>query len=453
MAQGLLGNSVEGMNVNRWNTYLAVVLGLMLGLSGSESAQATTSGSPYEVLTVVDINPANNIVETYIVADEATVNIASPNSAVVEAHAMAFKSCASLDATCAAKVGTIPGPEFRLKVGDQVIVHFVNNLNPTKVDPKDTEANVSGIHWHGIELNNQSDGTEVTQGAVAPGGTFDYKFTVTRPGIFWYHPHHHSSTNQVAKGLYGSIIVEDNQGYEAALIAQNVIPSEDQTKTLVLSDITVCGNPGTNPPTFDGNLPHVSGIQAWEINYQNHPLTQSPLILCEQQPMDENGNLLNQPVTAGDVPNIQSPVLIGRMSEGFTVLTNGVNVGGRLGPPYKPGDLLSNAVTTPVNAGQGLRLQIVNPSPVRYMRLRLTNSKGNQSPLVRIGGEGGLLNNAVVEGNNGAGGFNFKYEKGEILLPPGFTTEVYVTGHGFDASGDRGVQGIPAIGTAARPHR
>src|SRR6185312_8195110 len=113
---------------------------------------------------------------------EATVNIASPNSAVVEAHAMAFKSCASLDATCAAQVGTIPGPEFRLKVGDQVIVHFVNNLNPTKVDPKDTEANVSGIHWHGIELNNQSDGTEVTQAAVAPGGTFDYKFTVTRPG-------------------------------------------------------------------------------------------------------------------------------------------------------------------------------------------------------------------------------------------------------------------------------
>ena len=32
---------------------------------------------------------------------------------------------------------------------------------------------------------------------------------------------------------------------------------------------------------------------------------------------------------AGDVPNIQSPSLTGRMSEGFTVLTNGVNVGGR----------------------------------------------------------------------------------------------------------------------------
>ena len=125
---------------------------------------------------------------------------------------------------------------------------------------------MSSIHWHGIELNNQSDGTEVTQAAVAPGGTFTYDFTVTRPGIFWYHPHHHSSTNQVAKGLYGSIIVEDKYGYEATLRNNGVIPSVDQTMTLVLSDITVCKAPGSNPVTFDGTLPHVSGIQSWAIN-------------------------------------------------------------------------------------------------------------------------------------------------------------------------------------------
>ena len=46
-------------------------------------------------------------------------------------------------------------------------MHYVNNLNPSGLNP---EANVSGIHWHGIELNNQSDGTEVTQAAVGPEG-------------------------------------------------------------------------------------------------------------------------------------------------------------------------------------------------------------------------------------------------------------------------------------------
>ena len=37
--------------------------------------------------------------------------------------------------------------------------------------------------------------------------------------------------------------------------------------------------------------------------------------------------------------------------------------------------------------------------------------------------------------------------RAEVNLPPGFTTEVYVTGQGFDTSGERGVSGIPSVGT------
>ena len=47
--------------------------------------------------------------------------------------------------------GAIPGPTFRLTVGDTVIVRLVNNL------PYPT-----GIHWHGIELANSADGTALT---------------------------------------------------------------------------------------------------------------------------------------------------------------------------------------------------------------------------------------------------------------------------------------------------
>src|SRR4029079_15272813 len=162
MKARLLGSFFKVVNVNSWKTYFVVVLGLMLCVSGNESAQATTGVGPYEVPQVVVINADPSIVETYIVADEATVNIGNG----VTANAMTFKSCAdpAVPATCST-TGTIPGPEFRLKVGDQVIVHFVNNLDPTGLKP---EGNVSGIHWHGIELNNQSDGTELTQAAVVP---------------------------------------------------------------------------------------------------------------------------------------------------------------------------------------------------------------------------------------------------------------------------------------------
>ena len=112
------------------------------------------------------------------------------------------------------------------------------------------------------------------------------------------------------------------------------------------------------------------------------------------------------------------------MSEGFTVLTNGVNVGGRSltidqSGKWTVGDLDTDAKTLDVKAGQGLRLQIVNPSPVRYMRLRLADSNGMQIDLVRIGGQGGLLNNAVVEG-----GDVFGYGQGEILVPPAGRADV-----------------------------
>ncbi|MDH5668808.1 MAG: multicopper oxidase family protein [Nitrospira sp.] len=419
MKQDVASYSIKEVMKNSAKACLVAAVALTMCMAGNQSAWATTGVGPYVVPQVIDINPDPNIVETYIVAEEATVNIGNG----VMANGMVFKSCSNKQLTnCTTP--SIPGPEFRLTVGNQVIVHYVNNLGRSGLNP---EADVSAIHWHGIELNNQSDGTEVTQPAVDPkGGKFDYDFIVTRPGIFWYHPHHHASTNQVAKGLYGSMIIEDNQGYEATLRDNGTLPSAEQTKTLVLSDITVCGVPGSNPSTFDGALPHISGVANWALNYEFHVLTQSPKILCDTYPLDPNGVFTPGLYGAGDVPNIQEPSLTGRMSEGFTVLTNGVQVDARGGDATAPdapsANVLANAL--PVQPGQGLRLQIVNPSPVRYMRLRLTaDNSWTPITLYRIGGEGGLLNNAVVEGGS-SGSFDTKYESGEILVPPAGRADV-----------------------------
>ncbi len=63
---------------------------------------------------------------------------------------------------------------------------------------------------------------------------------------------------------------------------------------------------------------------------------------------------------------------------------------------------------------------------MRFFRLRLTGSDGTntiQVPLIRVGGEGGLLNHAVEEGGVVAG-FDFKYESGEVLLDPGDRVDV-----------------------------
>jgi len=318
--------------------------------------------------------------------------------------------------------GEIPGPTFDLKVGDTVVVRLINNL-PYEM----------GIHWHGIELENYSDGTEVTQNGAAPavvqtlgngvqaGGTFLYKFKVTRPGIFWYHPHHGNSINRVFRGLYGMIIVTDPP--EAGIVG-SVLPAAADTMQLVLSDITVCKTPGSNDAQlFDFSALPVADRPEWLSGTTTKPAP-TPRDLCEIAPTgsarDDDGALMAVSYGNHDVPSIMRPQ---RMIEGQTVLTNGVNVEHRFGTPASPRAFPVAPVPRSVRSGQNLRLQIVNCAHLRYFRLLLTTEAGANVNLMRIGGEAGLLDAATLEGGN-IGTVNTQYSSGEIVLPPGTRADV-----------------------------
>jgi FtsP/CotA-like multicopper oxidase with cupredoxin domain len=218
------------------------------------------------------------------------------------------------------------------------------------------------------------DGTTFTQNQVPAGGKFLYKFKVSRPGIFWYHPHHHASTNQVFKGLYGMIIVTDPN--DAVLRADGTLPSAADTVPLVLSDTTVCKAPGSNDAlTFDTSLPWVgpgtaAGGPGAETGVMPAQAGPHPVDLCETGAIDVDGNALPAGTTfhAGDIPNTQTLAANGRTNEGQTVLTNGMNVGGQAGSPTAPGALDAGASTLTVHAGQGLRMQIVNAATTRFFR-------------------------------------------------------------------------------------
>jgi FtsP/CotA-like multicopper oxidase with cupredoxin domain len=94
--------------------------------------------------------------------------------------------------------GVVPGPVLRYPQGARVRVAVQNRL------PQETT-----VHWHGLRVPNPMDGVpQVTQNPIPIGARFDYEFTAEDAGTFWYHPHQ-ASFEQVGRGLYGLLIVDE----------------------------------------------------------------------------------------------------------------------------------------------------------------------------------------------------------------------------------------------------
>lgn len=115
--------------------------------------------------------------------------------------------------------GVVPGPVLRVRQGEELAVRLDNRLDqPT------------AVHWHGIRIANAMDGVpHMTQRPVEPGQSFDYRFVAPDAGTFWYHPHERS-WEQVARGLFGALIVEEAEP-----------PRVDQDLVLVINDWRVTG--------------------------------------------------------------------------------------------------------------------------------------------------------------------------------------------------------------------
>ncbi len=157
--------------------------------------------------------------------------------------------------------GSAPGPEIRVKKGETVKITLKNELS----------APVS-IHWHGYPVPNNMDGIPgVTQDAVAPGKSFTYEFVADKPGTYWYHSHQ-DSVNQLDRGLYGSLIVEDPaQTYDKDFTLMldewttNKQIIDDQIKTMTGSAKNDTNNSGSMNNNNMGGMNH-SGMNMGTTN-------------------------------------------------------------------------------------------------------------------------------------------------------------------------------------------
>jgi len=96
--------------------------------------------------------------------------------------------------------GQVPGTPIRIKHGQAVDATVHNSLKvPT------------AVHWHGIRLPNAMDGVAgLTQAPIEPGKSFHYQFSPPDAGTYWYHSHV-NAYEQVGRGLYGPLIIEDKE--------------------------------------------------------------------------------------------------------------------------------------------------------------------------------------------------------------------------------------------------
>jgi FtsP/CotA-like multicopper oxidase with cupredoxin domain len=156
--------------------------------------------------------------------------------------------------------GQYPGPLIQVRQASEVVVRFHNAIDlPTTV------------HWHGVRLENASDGVpHVTQEPVAPGDSFTYRLRFPDAGLYWYHPHVREDIQQEL-GLYGNILVAARRARARAPVHREEV--------LALDDLLLLEGEGPMPFGADtathalmgrfGNTLLVNGEPNYRLDVRN----------------------------------------------------------------------------------------------------------------------------------------------------------------------------------------
>lgn len=133
--------------------------------------------------------------------------------------------------------GRIPGPTIRCTEGDHIKITFVNGSD-----------HPHSMHFHGVH-GAAMDGTD----AVKPGESFVYEFDAEPFGLHLYHCHVLPLAAHIAKGLYGTFIIDPKEGYKN---------TADQEMVMVMAGFDL---------DFDGanEIYHVNAIP---FHYDKHPI-------------------------------------------------------------------------------------------------------------------------------------------------------------------------------------
>jgi FtsP/CotA-like multicopper oxidase with cupredoxin domain len=101
--------------------------------------------------------------------------------------------------------GRVPGPTLRCREGDRLRVRFVNG-----------SAHPHTIHFHGLHPAEMDGVPGVGAGLLENGQETTYEFIAEPFGLHHYHCHAGPLAEHIARGLYGTFIVDPKQGRPGA---------------------------------------------------------------------------------------------------------------------------------------------------------------------------------------------------------------------------------------------
>ncbi|MBW8745635.1 MAG: copper resistance system multicopper oxidase [Sphingomonas sp.] len=212
--------------------------------------------------------------------------------------------------------GTVPAPLIRLREGQTVRIHVINDLNED-----------SSLHWHGLIVPSDQDGVPgVSYPGIRARSTFVYQFPLKQSGTYWYHSH---SGTQEQAGLYGPIVI-DPAGPDPV--------AYDREHVIVLSDHSFM-----SPDAILAKLKQEAGY------FDHQQLTLAGLLAGRDQRLKDRlqwGRMRMDPTDVSDVTGAT-----------YTYLVNG----------HGPRDNWT-ALFTP---GQRVRLRFVNASSMTTFNVRI----------------------------------------------------------------------------------
>ena len=113
--------------------------------------------------------------------------------------------------------GTVPAPLIRLREGQNVRLHVVNDLDEE-----------TSVHWHGLILPFQMDGVPgVSFPGIKARSTFTYEFPIVQSGTYWYHSH---SGLQEQLGHYGPLVIDPAGGDPVQYDREHVVVLSDHSQ-------------------------------------------------------------------------------------------------------------------------------------------------------------------------------------------------------------------------------